>query len=87
MQKSIEFNNLEFSGKLAVVGSWRQYKSSGDIFNIDNKHSEEVISTEVYDEAKSVLRVTNPSDNMDSLPNARYQYYGVMFPKHWCKMY
>ena len=69
------------------MGGWRQYESGGDIFNLDNKHSSEVISTEVYDEEKSVFRVAGTSDKMDILPNAFYQYYGVMFPKHWCRMY
>ena len=76
------------SGQLAVVGGRRQYESAGgDIFNLDDKDSKEVISTEVYDEEKSVFRVARPSDNMDSPPTSRYQYYGVMFPKHWCKLY
>ena len=70
-----------------MVGGWRQYESAGDIFNIDNKRSKEVISTEIYDEDRSVFRVAESSDNMDSLPNALYQYYGVMIPKHWCKRY
>ena len=78
---------LKISGQLAVVGAWKQYKSTGDIFNIDNKHSKEVISKEIYDEEKSVFRVANAADQMDSLPNAYYQYHGVMFPKNWCKMY
>ena len=82
-----EFINHQFTGQLAVVGGWRQYKNSGDIFNIDDKQSKEVISTEIYDEDRSVFRVAGPSDKMDRLPYANYQYYGVMFPKHWCKMY
>ena len=65
-----------------MVGGWRQYESAGDIFNIDNKRSKEVISTEIYDEEKSVFRVAGSSDNMESPPNVLYQYYGAAVTNH-----
>jgi len=75
-------------GHLVVVGGWNQYQSDGDIYNIDNGQTRTVISTELYDETKSQFRVSLPSDDLSMSPvPAHYHYYGVMFPKRWCKMY
>ena len=71
-----------------MVGSWNQYRSDGDTFNIDSDHSEKMISTEVFDEKLSVWRDPVEEDNIDNPAIAGdYLYYGIMFPKQWCKMY
>ena len=75
-------------GHLTVVGGGGREASHGDPYNIDNTQTT-VISTEVYDEAKSLFRPSLPSDDLNISPvrSVDYQYYGVLFPKHWCRTY
>ena len=75
-------------GHLTVVGGGGREASDGDPYNIDNTQTT-VISTEVYDEAKSLFRPSLPSDDLNIFPvrSVDYQYYGVLFPKHWCRTY
>ena len=66
----------------------RQQESGGDIYNIDSGETKEMISVTVYDETKSVLREAVSSDQLVIAPKSSpYPYYGVMIPKHWCKVY
>ena len=76
-------------GQLAVVGGETQLESDSDPYNIDSGENKQVISVEVYDEDKSQFRETVISDNLEISPNSleNPQYYGVMFPKNWCKMH
>ena len=76
-------------GRLVVVGGERQQDSDSDIIDIDNRDSKQVISLEVYDEDKSLFREAVISDNLSIAPTSveLHQYYGVMFPKSWCKMH
>ena len=66
----------------------RQQESEGDIYNIDSGGARELISVTVYDETKSMLREAVSSDNLNISPQSNtYPYYGLMIPKHWCKVY